>query len=227
MAEFSIDQTKKTLDALSPAEQKQILAWLRSLHPIHSLEARWGVPAEVVLEAISRASDLSQRGVLGLIAEAVFQKHIVEQLEGWSSAKVPPDAAYDFSLRRPDGTSARIQVKLQRRERGVPKQWRGSDEYFVVETQRTRSGRGAEGQSTRPYRFGEFDVLAVCMQPSTDDWTCFRFIPQASLLPRKGDPSCLEVLQPVALGPNEYWFKTLEECVDRIRVGSLSPMKLP
>ena len=39
---------------------------------------------------------------------------------------------------------------------------------YVAETKRTRGGVDlVTGQKTRPYRFGDFDILAVCLQPST------------------------------------------------------------
>ena len=31
------------------------------------------------------------------------------------------------------------------------------------------------GLATRPYRFGEFDILAVSMHPSTNDWNRFMY----------------------------------------------------
>lgn len=33
-------------------------------------------------------------------------------------------------------------------------------EVFMTETQKTRTGNDGEGEKTRPYRYGEFDVLA-------------------------------------------------------------------
>lgn len=40
-------------------------------------------------------------------------------------------------------------------------------EVFMTETQKTRTGTDGEENQTRPYRYGEFDILAVSMQPST------------------------------------------------------------
>jgi hypothetical protein len=41
-------------------------------------------------------------------------------------------------------------------------------DMYIVETQRTRRGSDKKTRdSTRPYRFGEFDLLAVAMYPST------------------------------------------------------------
>lgn len=156
-------QAKSLLDSLPECDQVAILGWLRVRFPIHPLESRWGAPAEVILEAIARASDLSRRGVLGLIAEASFKVNVIDQLEGWTSTEILGDAAFDFCIGK-GHEQFRIQVKRQRLESRVPKPYRRGSPLFVVETQRTRSGINASGESTRPYRFGDFDILAVSMQ---------------------------------------------------------------
>ena len=78
----SIKPILDSLDRCTPDEQLRVLAWLRARHPIHTLEATFGTTAEVILEAIARASDLSQRGVLGLIAEASFKVNVIDRLVG-------------------------------------------------------------------------------------------------------------------------------------------------
>ncbi|HMN97283.1 MAG TPA: hypothetical protein PKC43_12760 [Phycisphaerales bacterium] len=216
MALDPLADAKSLLSGLSDDGQAEILAWFRARFPIHPLESRWGAPAEVILEAIARASDLSQRGVLGLIAEASFKVNVIDRLKGWTSIEIAGDAAFDFCISRGEEQFS-IQVKRQRLERRVPKIYRRGSSLFVVETQRTRSGTDSAGESTRPYRFGDFDILAVSMQPSTDDWASFRFAPQRWLLPRASSPKLLRVMQPVSLAPNEDWSSTLLECLDRTR----------
>lgn len=216
MSKDSVRDLVRQIEALPEDDQRLVLARLRELHPVHSLEALWGASAEVILEAIARASDLSHRGVLGLIAEAAFKVSVVDQLQSWASLDVPGDAAFDFLIEQ-GNERVRIQVKRQRLERKVTKRWRNSSDLFVVETQRTRTGTSATGASTRPYRFGEFDILAVSMQPATDDWACFRFAPQSWLLPRPDDPTQLRVLQPVSLTVNADWAGTLADCIERWR----------
>lgn len=190
-----------------------MLAWLRSRYPVHALEQQFGTTAEVILEAISRSSDISQRGVLGLIAEASFQLNVIDRLEGWTD--VPPDSEqpFDFRIRR-GAEEIRIQVKRQRLEAQSPMRYRRSDLY-VAETQRSRTGtHRATGQATRPYRFGEFDILAVSMQPVTRDWASFRFTPQRWLIPRGSEPALLQVYQPVSLSPNEDWSDNLLQAIE-------------
>lgn len=212
------DATKPILEVLarcSPDEQREVLAWLRSRHPVHTLEAKFGTTAEVILEAISRASDLSRRGVLGLIAEASFKVNVIDQLAGWQNDPPTSDEPFDFRIRSGDRT-IRIQVKRQRLVEGKPMRYRRASDLYVAETQRSRKGVDTKtGEDTRPYRFGEFDILAVSMQPVTGDWASFRFTPQAWLIPRPGNSNYLQVLQPVSLEPNDDWAGDLVTSIER------------
>ena len=61
------------------------------------------------------------------------------------------------------------------------------------------------GGSTRPYRFGEFDLLAVAMYPSTHEWNTFMYTVADWLLPGRTDPSEILKFQPVATLPNDDW----------------------
>jgi hypothetical protein len=77
---------------------------------------------------------------------------------------------------------------------------------YVVETQRTRGGTDRKtGADTRPYRFGEFDILAVNLHPSTGDWARFLFTLARWLVPRAGAPDLLAKFQPVPNGPDAGW----------------------
>jgi len=89
-----------------------------------------------------------------------------------------------------------------------------SRDFDVVETQKTRSGRGNDGGDTRPYRFDDFDILAVNMEPATGDWTQFRYTLARWLLPRDDDPSLILKFQPVALTPNDDWTDSLVTCLE-------------
>ncbi len=214
----SLNEILQLVHAAPADVQRAVLDRLRQLHPIHPLETSWGVPAEVILEAISRSSDLSQRGVRGLIAEAYFEQRIVPMYAGWTIATPPGNLAYDFLLRR--GTQeVRIQVKSQRRKAGRPMTAkeayrRFSEDRLVVETQKTRAGTDEKGASTRPYRFGEFDVLAVSMEASTGDWTQFRYTVANWLLPRPEDASLMLKFQPVSLEPDDDWTDDLDVAID-------------
>ncbi len=123
--------------------------------------------------------------------------------------------AYDYML--DDGSGAvTVQVKLQRSERGAPVVKQGERFGFgkivhIVETQKTRTGTDNEDKQTRPYRYGEFDILAVSMQPSTAKWDRYMYTLGRWLLPGRNVGE-VATLQPVALSPNEFWtdeFKTV------------------
>jgi hypothetical protein len=209
-----VERIRRLLADARPEVRRTIFDELRKEYPIHALEAKLGVDAEVILGAIDRSGELTLRMIRGVIAEAAFEVYVMKKLENWQNETLSGNPAYDFEL-RDDVGSIRIQVKLQRSERGVPKLRKG---LFVVETQRTRSGLDqATGQSTRPYRFGEFDILAVAMHPSKGRWDAFLYTVADWLTSRPGDEHLMEVLQPVALEPNDDWTDDFATCVGWLR----------
>jgi hypothetical protein len=106
-------------------EQKALKHRLSVLVP-HPLEKEWDIDAETILSAIRRSSDITKRGVRGIIAEAVFENSVVPSLEpsGWSATVLSGDLSYNALLTKGD-TTARIQIKLQRLEKGTPKLYYG------------------------------------------------------------------------------------------------------
>jgi hypothetical protein len=195
----------------------------------HALEVKWRVSADVILDAIARSPDLTLRGVRGIIAEAVFEKWVLPLLPDWKSVELTTGEAFDFLLRRRTGhpAHARVQVKLQRLEKLAPKTASASlrgqlkhppSELFVVEVQKTRSGK-SKGEDTRPYRFGDFDILAVNMHPSTQDWREFRYTVASWLLPRLESTKLIQIMQPVAATPDNYWSDSLSECLNWYKSG--------
>jgi len=205
-----IEEVKRVLSICSREQRYEIFKLLREEFPIHPIEAKYNAEAEVILEAIDRASDLTQRGVKGIIAEAVFATDVVANMSGWEDITPSGDLSYDFLLKDQVG-EVRIQIKMQRKKQGRPMMANEatglfSPDMYVVETQRTRGGTDpATGQSTRPYRFNEFDILAVSMQPSTNIWNTFMYTVSDWLIPRTDNPSLLQVYQPVASTPNDDW----------------------
>jgi hypothetical protein len=134
----------------------------------------------------------------------------------------------------------RIQVKLQRSEKGSPKLFHPKHyeegSLYVVEVQKTRTGTvdikqalpdsketltvtKSTKEDTRPYRFGQFDILAVSMHPSTGNWKDFRYTVGDWLLPRTEETSKIAVLQPVAMVPNDVWTNDLLTCLNWLRQG--------
>lgn len=211
-----LDRIRRILTDARPEVRRAIFDDLRKEYPIHPLEAKMGADAETILEAIDRANELTRRMIRGVIAEAAFEIHVVKKLIGWESEPLPGNSAYDFLLKDEVG-SVRIQVKLQRSERGKPK-LRGG--LFVAETHRSRSGKSrATGQDTRPYKFGDFDILAVAMQPAKGSWDAFFFTVGDWLTSRTGQDALLEVHQPVAPSPNDDWTDDFLTCIRWLRSG--------
>jgi len=210
----SFQDIVQAVRSCTPEQKQSLFEEIRDSVVVHELERVWHLRAEVILEAISRANDLTQRGVRGVIAETVFVLDVLPTAKGWQSDPPVGDLSYDACLHK-DGRRVRIQVKTQRRKAGAPMRQRGS---YVVEVQRTRTGQ-KNGVSTRPYRFGEFDLLAVCMWASTGDWHSFLYVPAARLIPDARDKNIIKTFQPV---PNyesdegDLWAKSLSAALDSV-----------
>lgn len=225
-----LDEIKRLLDACTEEQRREIFNYLRRRITIHPIETKLNAQAEVILEAIDRASDLTLRGVRGIIAEAAFAVEVVGKLAGWRDVTPPGDYPYDFLLEDANG-QVHVQVKMQRKKAGRPMTAREasrlfSSEMFVVETQRTRGGvNRLTGEDTRPYRLGEFDVLAVSMHPSTNDWNSFMYTVGDWLLPRQDNPNLLMKFQPVSSSPNEDWVDDFLTCVAWFRSGKAKSIR--
>jgi hypothetical protein len=229
-----VEAARKLIEECSAGELRALKSYLQLALP-HPLEREWGVDADTILSAIRRSSDLTKRGVRGIIAEAVFERDVLSGLQsaGWEVETLVGDLSYDARLRKGE-RSVNIQIKLQRLEKGLPKLYYPKHytegTLYVVEVQKTRSGekttvetlQGSKtklraGKSvtvqTRPYRYGDFDILAVNMHPSSGNWTDFRYTLGSWLLPRRQDKSLIEVFQPVAAKPNDVWTDDLGTCL--------------
>ena len=235
-----LDQIKNLINKCSEDERKTLKAHLRMLVP-HDLEKDWDIDADTILSAISRSSDLTKRGVRGIIAEATFINEVVPDVAaiGWRNLSINGDHPYDVLLEK-GNRRVRIQVKLQRLEKGAPRLYypkhykEGS--LYVVEVQKTRSGekstqttlRGTDTkikatttvtEQTRPYRFGDFDFLAVNMHPSSGNWRDFRYTLGSWLLPRSTDEKKIEIFQPIAATPSDVWTDDLATCLQWLESG--------
>ena len=202
-----------------------MLRLLRLEIVIHPLEEELNAKAEIILEAIRRAGGLTLRMIRGVIAEAAFGVEVVERLKGWERVTDSGDQAYDFLLKH-DDESVRVQVKLQRSKDGRPwpankarKDFRSlPEDMYVVKTQKTRGGKKkSTGAATRPYRFGEFDLLAVALYPSTKRWDTFMYTVGDWLMPDKNDDNLIFKYQPVASRANEDWTDTFETAAKWLR----------
>lgn len=210
MSEVSLAAIRELLAQCSSEERAALFRELRATHRVHEFEAVIGAPAEMILEAVHRAPELTRRMLRGVIADAAFRTFAVAALEphGWHDMTPEGNFAYDYKL--DDGAGpVTIQVKLQRSERGSPVVKDGTrygftGEVFMTETQKTRTGTDDHDKQTRPYRYGEFDILAVSMQPSTGKWDRYMYTLGRWLLPGKKDGE-VATLQPVAKTPGPFW----------------------
>jgi hypothetical protein len=222
-----IRELEQFINSCSKEQRYEIFKKLRQEFAIHPIEAELNTRAEVILDAIHRASDLTLRGIRGIIAECTFALDVVQKLQGWEDITPKGDHSYDFLLKDAMG-QVRVQVKMQRQEKLSPKIVQPKSKpwnflpraMYVVETQRTRGGKNLQtGEKTRPYVFGQFDILAVSLHPSTKDWSRFLYTVTSWLLPTKNNPNWLQVLQPVPQKSDEYWTDDFLESVRWLRSG--------
>jgi hypothetical protein len=211
------DEVIQLLEQCSPEERLEVFRYLRKSIPIHAIEAKLNTSAEIILEAIDRSKDITLRGVRGIITEVAFLIDVLTKLDGWKVIEIEGEAPYDFLIEDNVGP-VNIQVKMQRKQTGKPLLRK---DKFVVEVQRTRTGLDSvTGQPTRPYRFGEFDILAVSMQPSTNEWSNFVYTVGAWLRPRTNTPELIEVMQPIPAEANEDWTGDLNTAIEWFRSGT-------
>ena len=215
MSEETLNAVRALLARCTPEERAAVFRELRATHTIHPYEAAVGAPAEMILEAVHRAPELTRRMLRGVIADAAFRTFVVAALEarGWKDVTPEGNFAYDYSVDDGRGPIT-IQVKLQRSERGAPvvkagKRYGFDGEVFMTETQKTRTGTDGAANQTRPYRYGEFDVLAVSMQPSTGTWDSYMYTLGRWLLPGKTAGE-MATMQPVAKVAGEFWTHDFE-----------------
>ena len=225
MTEQSLAQIFSLLKDCSEDERRNVFRTLRQEFPIHMIEQRFNAPAEIILEAIARSPDLTVRGIRGVIADAAFGQYVVPVMIecGWTDVTPPGNHSYDYKLRDAVG-AVTVQVKMQRQKDHRPmlasEGYRSlSSDMYVVETQRTRGGKDpTSGEDTRPYRYGEFDILAVSMHPSTNRWEDFLYTVTDWLLPGSISNRILK-FQPVSKTVNDDWTTDFEEVMRWWRSG--------
>lgn len=232
-----IEEIIRMLTRASYEDKNKVFQYLRECMVRHPLEDEFGAPAEIILEAIYRSSELTKRGVRGIIAEAYFDMEVLSRLEAWNDVTPEGDHSYDNLIKNiHTGQEISIQVKMQRKEKGEPKLAASvrrfnslPDGYYIVETQRTRTGKSkktsGQNENTRPYRYEDFDLLAVSMEPCTKDWSEFRFTVSNWLISRKDNESQIDTYQPVSLEVNDDWTYELITAIDWLNSGMKKTIK--
>jgi hypothetical protein len=232
VAKPSPSRISEILAGCSESERRELFQALLATEQVHKLETMLKAPATVILEAIHRAPELTRRMLRGIIADAAFARYTIPSIQasGWRDVTPPGNFAFDYLVEDATGQIS-VQVKLQRSEnqeavitvarkaKGRSKsKWVIGPGMYTVETQRTRGGKKkrsdvsetSEDIQTRPYRFGDFDVLAVSLQPSGKPWSAFRYTVAGWLLPGI-DSTTLAVMQPVPMQPNADWTDDFNE----------------
>jgi hypothetical protein len=218
------EKVQRLIESLSPEARRQVFAALRKEITIHRLEQRLNTSAEVILEAFDRAGPFTFRMIRGVIAEASFAENVVGRLRDWQDVTPPGDHPFDFMLADEQG-KIRVQVKLQRSESDTPlvtkpRRKDGLPEgMYLVETDKSRDGSDDVGESTRGYRFGSFDILAVSLWPSTNDWSKFRYTVERWLRPRAEGSDWMYKFQPVSMSANTDWTDDFNQAVEWFRSG--------
>ncbi len=217
-----LDRIVQELDQCTPEIRRQVFDKLRKEFPIDKLEEEFGASAEIILAAIRRSTDITKRGIKGILAEAYFESYVIEELSGWKISEIEGNQSYDFELRDALG-AVRVQIKLQRSRKGSPDIVLKSAKNFLegmykVEMQKTRGGEDKKtGKQTRPYKFGDFDILAVSMYPSKQLWSCFHYTVADWLYPKPNESSGIDTFQPVAPAPNDDWTDEFLTAVEWLR----------
>jgi hypothetical protein len=231
-----LEELKRLVDDLDDVQRQQLYNYLRARLPPHPIEKQLMITAEGMLEAFARAGDFTIRMIRGVFAEGAFAAEVLPALASrWRPLPISGDPPYDFLLTDvPDGSKplgpypqVRVQVKLQRSEGKQPlpasEVWKTRvswpSTHWVVELQKSRAGKTKKGESTRPYRFGEFDILAVSLGPSRERWSEFIYTVERWLLPDPAIPTNILTYQPVAPGDCDCWTTDFNTAVMWLRSG--------
>lgn len=232
-----VEEVKRLLDGMNEQQRRSVSLYLRSLLPAHPVEERLMISSEGILDALDRAGDFTFRMIRGVFAEAAFATDVLPTIaERWRLVPTVGDRAFDFLLTDvPAHVTAaaglpypavRLQVKMQRSEGKEPlhanQVWRTRvnwpADHYIVELQKSRKGQ-KKGISTRPYRFDEFDLVAVSLGPARGRWGAFIYTVARWLLPDPANPGNILLYQPVPPNDNDCWTTDFNLAVEWLRRG--------
>jgi hypothetical protein len=173
--------------------------------PIHPLETELGLSAAEILDLIDGAFRLKV-AVRGNAAERHLHDYVTD-LAGVTDVVAidedgRPDLDVEFRGRR---KRALIECKTvgRRLVRGHPK----------VDFQKTRATQGEP--CNRYYRASQFDILAACLHPVTEEWD-FRFCTTRAMDPH---PKCPDRLDHKVYVEGDRWEDSLSELLDSATTG--------
>lgn len=171
----------------------------------HSLELKYGLTAQELLDAIDKRFRLKV-ALEGAVAEVHFERKLrVASREGWLSSyeSHDVDGMHDFTVLTLSGSAIRVEVKTIR---NGPKP--------KVELQKTRAAKA--DPSSRFYDLEHFDVVAVCVGRLTGDWSQFRYALVKELPIHRDHPNKIQIMHSIPDGENTYprWFSRFQDIID-------------
>ncbi|MBK7578933.1 MAG: hypothetical protein IPI67_01895 [Myxococcales bacterium] len=185
------DRIARRLDAPEPGKREKL----------HPLERALGLSGGELLDVLGSSFRLAA-AIRGRVAE----HHLGGELErtaGVSDVRhLDEDGQPDFTVRY-ERNLFRIECKnvLRRRNR---------DGYPRVDFQKTRASKG--NPCSRYYRAAQFEVLAACLHPVTEQWE-FNFCPTRVLAPH---PNCRGHLSEKVLVSGRGWREQLPAVLETI-----------
>jgi hypothetical protein len=93
------------IDRLESDERVALFRYLRKYIEIHPMEGQLMASAETILDALARSSDLTIRGIKGVIAEASFAAEVIPKL--LDGRRFPRRAMYTTFCCRMPGVACR------------------------------------------------------------------------------------------------------------------------
>ena len=190
-------EAKASALALDPGLRRSLAeTFLTSPAGPHRLETFFGVPTETILDIIESNFRLGI-AVRGGVAE----HHLAGVLSADPSVSrveaIDEDGQPDFRVSLTDGRTVRVECKTASKDR-----YRNGD--FKAEIQKTRdSGAG------RKYTFDQFEIVAVCLFPSTSLWE-YLFQHTTRLTPWENDPARIQAVQRI----DSSWARSLGDLVN-------------
>lgn len=171
----------------------------------HSLEIKYGLTAQELLDAIDKRFRLKV-ALEGAVAEVHFERKLrVASQEGWLGGYEGHDidGMHDFTVKTLNGKKIKVEVKTIRKSKKPE-----------VEIQKTRAAKG--DTSSRYYERDHFDVIAVCVGRWTGDWSEFRYAIVTTLPSHKEYAHKLKVMHgiPDDESTNPRWFKKFQDVID-------------
>lgn len=188
----------------------------------HSLEAKYGLGADELLDAINGRFRL-RVALEGAVAEVQMEKRIAS-LVGSVIDRYEVhdlDAHPDFSIWLPGRLTPLFaeckNVRESTKAGGEAYRRAGEIVAYKVETQKTRAATG--DPTSRYYDITQYHILGVCLGKKTGDWSNFMFVRTIDLLCHAKHSHKLAVMQRVPLPGAENirpWYAELAELLRNI-----------